>query len=173
MRRENTITKHDGRLRDLRAFLFDVDGVLTVGGVSFTSQGFETKTFHVADEYGLKLAVEHGLRIGFITGSHSHIIEQRARVLGITDVYQGSLNKLAAYEEFRALYNLRDSEIAYMGDDVLDVPVLTRVGFSCAPHNAKASVRIAVHHVTKAEGGLGAVREVVDMFLRANGMPTP
>ncbi len=169
MRRENPAAKHDARLRDVRAFLFDVDGVLTVGGVSFTSQSFETKTFHVADAHGLRLAVDFGIRVGFITGSQSHIIEQRARELGITDLYQGSLNKLDAYEDFRALYDLRDEEIAYMGDSMLDVPVLRRVGFSCAPRNAHSGVRIAVHYVTRADGGAGAVREVVDMLLRANG----
>ena len=169
MIRMNPAAKHDARLRDVRAFLFDVDGVLTVSGVSFTSQGFETKTFHVADSYGLKLAVDSGIRVGFITGAQSRIIEHRARELGITDVYQGSLNKLAAYEEFRALYGLRDEEIAYMGDDILDVPVLKRVGFSCAPGNSHPSVRLAVHYIAAASGGAGAVREVVDMLLRANG----
>jgi 3-deoxy-D-manno-octulosonate 8-phosphate phosphatase (KDO 8-P phosphatase) len=159
------------RLRALRAFLFDVDGVLTDGALTFTSEGFETKSFHVADVHAIRQLQEKGIRVGIITGHQSKIVELRARELAITDVYQGSLNKLGPYEEFKALYGFTDGDVAFMADGVFDISVLKKVGFAATPSNAHASVKHASHYVATLAGGHGAVREVVDLLLRARSQP--
>ncbi|MBL0174817.1 MAG: HAD-IIIA family hydrolase [Ignavibacteria bacterium] len=155
------------RLRALKAFLFDVDGVLTDGALTFTSQGFESKSFHVADVSAIRLLQQHGVRVGIITGHVSKIVEIRAKELSITDVYQGSLDKVPPYEEFKALYALRDEEIAFMADGVLDISVLKKVGFAATPSNAHASVKHASHYIASLPGGHGAVKEVIDLVLRS------
>lgn len=153
------------KLRAVRALLLDVDGVLTDGSITYTSSGEETKVFDVKDGYGITAAIARGLRVGIITGRSSEIVIRRATELGITDVYQGILDKRAALEDFKVRYQLNDCDIAYMGDDVLDLVVLKQVGFSAAPKNAHASVKIAVDLITQEKGGRGAVREVIDLIL--------
>jgi 3-deoxy-D-manno-octulosonate 8-phosphate phosphatase (KDO 8-P phosphatase) len=155
------------RLRLLRAFLFDVDGVLSDTNATFTSPGFETKAFNVHDGHAIKLAQEHGLRIGIITAHQSQAVVRHARELAIADVYQGHLDKQRPFEEFKTLHALEDCDIGYMGDDILDLSVLTRVGFAATPADAHPSVRMAAHFVSTLRGGHGAVREVLELVLRA------
>jgi 3-deoxy-D-manno-octulosonate 8-phosphate phosphatase (KDO 8-P phosphatase) len=158
------------KLRDIKAFLLDVDGVLTDGKLTYISNGSEAKTFHVQDGQGIKLAQECGIRFGIITGHTSEVITRRAKELDIHDVFQGSLNKINAYEEFKNLHGLADEEIAYMGDDVLDLTVLKKAGLAFAPANAHGSVKMCADYVSKLRGGQGAVREVIDMLLQVNGV---
>lgn len=149
----------------IKAILMDVDGVLTDGGIVYCSAGIELKSFDVKDGYGISLAQQQGMILGIITGRASEIVLRRAHELGITEIYQGAIDKRSSYEEFKQSHSLKDEEIAYMGDDMLDLPVLQSVGFAAAPQNAHPAVKMAVHYITKAEGGKGAVREMIDMIL--------
>lgn len=153
------------RLASLKLLLFDVDGVLTDGGIIYGSDELELKQFNVQDGFGLTMAKAAGFRLGIVTGRRSDAVTRRAKELGITSVWQGYFDKLVAYEELKLAEGLADNEIAYMGDDILDLPVLQRVGFAAAPANARPEVRAAVHHVTSAAGGAGAVRECVEFVL--------
>jgi len=159
------------RLQCIKAFLLDVDGVLTKNISSISPAEFEAKTIIVMDEFGIRSAQKRGIRIGIITGGNSTSISTRARELDIHDLYEGALNKLEPYEHFKSLHGLTDEEIAYIGDGILDLPVLRKVGFSATPLNAHPSVKIAVHYVASRAGGYGAVREVLDLLLQAKEIP--
>ncbi len=156
-------------LRKISILLLDVDGVLTDGRIYYGDNGTEHKAFDAHDGYGITRAMEHGLKIGFITGRQSSIVERRARELGVTDVFQNSVNKVAAFEQVKSKYKIDDDEAAYMGDDLFDLPLLKKVGLSIAPKNAVEEVKDSVDFVTKAKGGRGAVREAIDMILEAQG----
>lgn len=160
-------TKYSGKLRKIRAILLDVDGVLTDGAIIYGVDGIELKVFDSQDGYGIVNAMNHGLRVGIITARKSEVVERRAADLGIVDLYQGSLDKLTPYGKVKEKYALEDSEIAYIGDDLLDLPLLQRVGFSAAPVNAVRDVKMKVDYVAKERGGHGAVREVIDVILKA------
>ncbi|HEY3308469.1 MAG TPA: phenylphosphate carboxylase subunit delta [Desulfuromonadaceae bacterium] len=157
------------KLENIRLLLLDVDGVLTDGGIIYDGNGLETKCFNVRDGHGIKMLQRHGLEVGIITGRTSIVVDIRAKELGIELVYQGALKKLECYNEIKAKRGLVDSQIAYMGDDVIDVPVLRRVGFAAVPVDCLAEVRAIAHYVTSAGGGKGAVREVCDLILKARG----
>ncbi len=155
-------------LKPLKAFLLDVDGVLTDGGITYVSDGSELKTFNTLDGHGIKLVQQqHGIRMGIITGLSSEVVLRRARELMIEDVYQGQLNKVESLEAFRGKHGLDYCEIGYMGDDILDLNVLKAVGFAACPKNAHFTVKGASHYITRAKGGHGAVREVLDLLMLA------
>ncbi len=153
------------RLRRLKLLLLDVDGVMTDGGLYYTAEGVEFKRFNAQDGYGIVRAREHGLKLGIISGRATPIVDARAGVLKIDDVIQGTDDKVSAMESIRDKYGLEDREIAFMGDDLFDIPLLRRVGFSAAPSNARPEVQRAVQYVTKAAGGEGAVRELIELIL--------
>lgn len=157
------------KLKHIRLLLLDVDGVMTDGGIIYDAQGIETKRFNVRDGHGIKMLQRYGIEVGIITGRTSIVVDNRARELGIRLVYQGSLTKLVSYEDIKAKTELEDHQIAYMGDDVIDVPVLRRVGFSAAPCDGLAEVKAVVDCVTVCGGGRGAVRELCDLILRNSG----
>ena len=159
------------KLRNIRALLLDVDGVLTDGSITYSDSTVETKSFHVRDGYGITQAIQQGLLIGIITGRSSEIVLRRARELGITDIYQGVMEKINAYKEFKTLYDLSDENVAYIGDDEPDIPVLRAVRFSASPSDAHASVQSVVDYITTNRGGKGAVREVIDMILSCRDTP--
>jgi len=160
---------HD-KLKNIRLLLLDVDGVMTDGGIIYDASGLETKRFNVKDGHGIKMLQRHGVDVGIITGRTSIVVDNRARELGISLVYQGALKKLESYEDIKIKTGLEDYQIAYMGDDVIDVPVLRRVGFSAAPLDGLFEVRAVVDYVTLCGGGCGAVREVCDHILKARGV---
>jgi 3-deoxy-D-manno-octulosonate 8-phosphate phosphatase (KDO 8-P phosphatase) len=151
----------------------DVDGVMTDGRVYLQSfpgdVALEMKAFHSQDGAGLKLARLAGLRIGVITGRESSAMTRRARENGIEFVYQGRDEKSAPYEEILRLAHARDEEVAFIGDDLPDLPVLQHVGLAIAVANAVTEVKKAAHLVTKRSGGDGAVREVIEFILKAQG----
>lgn len=153
------------RARRIRFLILDVDGVMTDGGLYYSEEGVELKRFNAQDGFGIVRARECGLGIGIISGRETPIVAARARVLGIDDVYQGAADKVEAMRDIRSRYGLADSEIAYIGDDVFDLPLLAAVGFSAAPKNARPEVRRKVDFVTSAAGGDGAVRELIDFIL--------
>lgn len=159
---------HD-KLKNIKLLLLDVDGVMTDGGIIYDANGLETKRFNVKDGHGIKMLQRYGIEVGIITGRNSIVVDNRARELGITLVYQGSLKKIESYEDIKIRTKLDDHQIAYMGDDVIDVPVLRRVGFSAAPLDGLSEVRAVVDYVATCAGGCGAVREVCDHILKARG----
>ena len=158
------------RLKDIRLLLLDVDGVMTDGGIIYDGNGLETKVFNVKDGHGIKMLQRFGIEVGIITGRSSLVVEIRARELGIELVYQGALKKLVSYEEIKQKTGLSDSQIAYIGDDVIDVPVMRRVAFAAAPSDGLADARNVAHYVTTCGGGRGAVREVCDLILKGRGL---
>ncbi len=153
------------RARRIRYLILDVDGVMTDGGLYYSADGVELKRFNAQDGYGIVRAREAGLGVGIISGRETPIVVARARVLGIDDVYQGAADKVAAMREIQARHNLTDDEIAYIGDDTFDLPLLAVSGLSAAPRNARPEVRRKVDYVTTAPGGDGAVREIIEFIL--------
>ena len=161
------------RARKIRVLLMDVDGVLTAGQVYLMPQGdgtaVEMKAFHSQDGAGLKLARDAGLRTGVISGRESAAVTRRAQEVGMEFVFQGRGEKVPAYEEILRVAGVRDSEVAYIGDDLPDLPILERVGLAIAVANAVEEVRRAVHHVTRRTGGDAGVREAIEGILKAQG----
>ena len=157
------------RLADIRLLLVDVDGVLTDGGIIYDGNGLETKVFNVKDGHGIKMLQRYGIQVGIITGRTSQVVDVRARELGIELLYQGALKKLESYSDVKQKTGLSDSQIAYIGDDVIDVPVMRRVIFAAAPADALIDARNVAHYVTSLAGGRGAVREVCDLILKGRG----
>jgi 3-deoxy-D-manno-octulosonate 8-phosphate phosphatase (KDO 8-P phosphatase) len=157
------------RCRALRLLLTDVDGVLTDGTVLFLPDGREAKAFHIRDGLGVVLARRAGLKVGLLSGRHSDVTEQRARELGIALVRQGVTDKGAGFREILKEEGLAPHEVAYMGDDLNDLPVITEVGLSGAPADAPFEVKSAAFMVTDARGGHGCFREFVEAILRARG----
>jgi 3-deoxy-D-manno-octulosonate 8-phosphate phosphatase (KDO 8-P phosphatase) len=155
------------RVSDIRLLLFDVDGVLTDGVVLMHADGSEAKGFHIRDGAAMVWAQRAGLTVGWLSARSSGATTHRAAQLAIRLVVQGAHSKLAAYERILRDTGLSDNAVAYMGDDLLDLPVLTRVGLAAAPADAAAEVIARVHWVSTARGGRGAVREFIEMVLRA------
>jgi 3-deoxy-D-manno-octulosonate 8-phosphate phosphatase (KDO 8-P phosphatase) len=153
----------------VKLLLFDVDGVLTDGKILLRGDGTESKMFDIKDGTGLVWARRAGLTVGLLSARSSAATDQRASQLGITLVRQGVTSKLDAYREILTDLNLGDDAVAYMGDDVLDLPVLVRVGLSAAPADAVDDVRSRVDWISRARGGDGAARELVELILRAQG----
>jgi 3-deoxy-D-manno-octulosonate 8-phosphate phosphatase (KDO 8-P phosphatase) len=158
-----------GDARRVRLLLLDVDGVLTDGTILLHHDGAESKAFHIRDGAAIVWAQRAGLKVGLLSGRASEATVQRAAQLGIPLVVQGAADKLAAYEQILREAALEDGEVAYMGDDLQDLPVLRRVGFSAAPADAPAEVRSRVHWVSEQPGGHGAVRELIEYLLQTQG----
>ena len=157
------------RLERVRLLLFDVDGVLTDGKILMHADGSESKRFDIKDGTAIVWAQRAGLLVGFLSARISPVTAQRAAQLGVSIVQQGVSSKLDAYERILAEHRLADASVAYMGDDVLDLPVLERAGLSAAPADAAAEVRGRVAWVGERAGGDGAARELVELVLRAQG----
>ena len=153
------------RSRKISLLLLDVDGVLTDGRLYLGPAGEELKVFHVRDGYGIKLWHDAGFRSGIISGRNSDLVSRRASKLGMHFVYQGNDDKLAALAEILAESHVSTDEVAFVGDDSLDVPLFEKVGLAVAVADAHKSATQAAHYVTKIKGGRGAVREVIDMLL--------
>lgn len=159
----------EGRARALRLLLFDVDGVLTDGTLFMRPDGSDVKPFFIRDGAALVWAQREGLQVGILSGRASDATARRAAELGITLVAQGESDKRAAYSKILTAQGLSDDQVAFMGDDMPDLPVLARVGLSAAPADAADEVRARVHWVSRHDGGKGAVREFVEMLLRMRG----
>ena len=160
----------NARAAKIKLVLFDVDGVLTDGKILLHADGTESKVFDIKDGTGIVWAQRLGLTVGFLSARSSAATAQRAAQLGITLLHQGVAAKLDTYEQIADSLMLDDEEVAYMGDDILDLPVLARVGLSAAPADATEDVRSRVHWVAKANGGAGAAREFIELILRAQGL---
>jgi 3-deoxy-D-manno-octulosonate 8-phosphate phosphatase (KDO 8-P phosphatase) len=159
----------DEKAARIRLFLMDVDGVLTDGGIILDGDGRETKRFHVRDGHGIKMLGRAGVTAGIITGRSSKVVEVRARELGITIVHQGAVDKVSAWRKIIAEQGVSPEESCYVGDDIVDLPIFREVGFSAAPSDAEPYVLDAVDFISTRPGGMGAVREVIEYVLKANG----
>ncbi len=154
------------KAKKIKLLLLDVDGVMTDGRIILDNQGNELKAFHVRDGHGIKLAQRAGLVVGIITGRKSEVVNIRARELGIMEVHQGALEKIIVYDSLISKYGLRDDEVAYIGDDIVDADIFKRAGLAAAVADADPGVKHSVDMVTKAAGGRGAVREVINVILK-------
>ncbi|WP_321785551.1 HAD family hydrolase [Paraburkholderia sp. J94] len=159
----------NARAARVRLMIFDVDGVLTDGGLLFTGAGDTMKGFNSLDGHGAKLLREAGIDTAIITGRKSEIVAVRAKELRITHLYQGVEDKRVAFKQLLAETGLTAEQCGYMGDDWPDLAVMLQAGFSAAPANAHTDVLARAHWVTDKTGGHGAVREVTDLILRAQG----
>jgi 3-deoxy-D-manno-octulosonate 8-phosphate phosphatase (KDO 8-P phosphatase) len=157
----------DEKASRVRLLLFDVDGVLTDGVVIMHADGSESKGFHIRDGAAIVWAQRAGIAVGLLSARSSGATTQRAAQLAIRIVSQGVANKLTAYEQILRTAELEDEAVAYMGDDLLDLPVLARAGLSAAPADAVVEVRARVDWVSQAPGGRGAVRDLIELVLRA------
>lgn len=156
-------------LRDIKVIALDVDGVLTRGGIYIGETGETQKRFDAKDGMGITCALRQGLGVSIVTGRKSFIVTRRASELGITDVRSGVVDKGAELEKIAKKFEVEEKNIAYMGDDLNDLPILARAGFSSAPFDAAVEVRERVDYVACKKGGEGAVREVIELILKSQG----
>jgi 3-deoxy-D-manno-octulosonate 8-phosphate phosphatase (KDO 8-P phosphatase) len=157
------------RARGIRLAIFDVDGVLTDGGLHYSDSGEESKVFDVRDGLGMKALQTSGVELAIITSRRSGCVAQRAENLGIELLFQGVEHKLNAFGQLAASLGLEARHCAYMGDDWVDLPVLTRCGLAVSVPEAPEAVKSRVHYVTRAGGGRGAVREACELIMQAQG----
>ncbi len=157
------------RIEKIKMLVFDVDGVLTDGTVYLGSDRIELKRFSIIDGAGFHLAQAGGLKTALISGRYSPATEERARELAIDAVYNGHINKLEPYFELKKKFNLNDEQIAYVGDDLIDIPIMELAGLPIAVNNAYPPVKNRAVYITEKSGGEGAVREVIDLVLEGQG----
>ncbi|SMN12104.1 3-deoxy-D-manno-octulosonate 8-phosphate phosphatase [uncultured Candidatus Thioglobus sp.] len=157
------------KAKKIKLIIFDVDGVLTDGGLYFTEEGTEIKRFNSLDGHGIKMLKDNGVEPAIITARNSKAVEHRMKNLGIEHFYQGQADKVVAFKDLMQKLNVSADEVAYMGDDVIDLPVMNQVGFTIAPANAHDIVKQRADLTTEKVGGHGAVREVCDFILKAQG----
>ena len=158
------------KAKKIKLLLLDVDGVLTDGGILIDDRGYETKRFDVRDGQGITLLRRFGIEVGFVTGRGSNVVRRRAKELGVKIVHQGVQNKAVIYDRLKQKTRLLDEQIAYVGDDIADLPVLHQVGFAVTVGDCWSEISSVVDYVTDAQGGRGAVREVCEVLLRAQGV---
>ena len=157
------------KARDVRLIIFDVDGVLTDGSLYIGDDGQEYKAFHSRDGHGMKMLQSTGVKIGIITGRTSQVVKLRMESLGVAHVFQGQLDKLPAYRQLQAELGLEANQIAYVGDDVVDLPIMCQVGLAVAVQDAHHLTKQHAHWVTPSGGGRGAAREVCELLMDAQG----
>ena len=165
------------RARKIKLLLLDVDGVMTDGRIYYVPRPeggmFETKTFHARDGIGIRYARDAGVKVGIISGRGSDTVRYRAAELKLDFVEENSLQKVPPYERILQAAGVKDGEVCYVGDDLVDLPILKRVGLAVSVQNGHSLLRRHVHYVTKAPGGLGAVRETIEIILDAQGKWKP
>lgn len=157
------------RARAIKLIIFDVDGIMTDGTLYLADDGQEYKGFNSLDGHGLKMLKNTGVELGIITGRNSQVVVHRARSLGITHLHQGAHDKLMVYRQLLGDLGLSPEQTAFMGDDVVDLPVMRRAGLAIAVPAAPDLVKAHSHYVTRREGGRGAVREACEFIMRAQG----
>ena len=153
----------------VRMVLLDVDGVLTDGSIYIGPGGAESRSFHSRDGMGIRLGQKGGLSFGIISGRSCEAVARRSSELDITEVHQGIRDKVRCFEEILARVEMSEKDVCFIGDDLVDIPLMRRVGLAAAPGDAAPEAREVAHYVTVSDGGRGVVREVVDLLLRASG----
>ncbi|MFA4991655.1 MAG: HAD hydrolase family protein [Candidatus Omnitrophota bacterium] len=156
------------RARKIKLLILDVDGVLTDGGIIYSNFGDEAKCFNVQDGFGMTLLFRSGIKSVIITARRTAVVKKRARDMRVMRVYSDH-RKLDVYEKVLRKFRVKDEEVCFIGDDLIDLPVIKRVGFAAAPPDASEDVKRFAHYVTRKEGGKGAVREVIEIILKAQG----
>ncbi|WP_462157117.1 3-deoxy-manno-octulosonate-8-phosphatase KdsC [Pseudoalteromonas sp. GB56] len=157
------------RASRVKLLICDIDGVFSDGRIYLGNQGEELKAFNTKDGFGIKALMDSGVRVAVITGRQSRIVETRMTSLGVQHIYQGKENKLEAYAELKATLGLNDDQVAYIGDDGPDLPVMEKVGFAVAVNDAHPLIKRIAHYTTLMPGGFGAVRELTDLLMLAQG----
>jgi 3-deoxy-D-manno-octulosonate 8-phosphate phosphatase (KDO 8-P phosphatase) len=157
------------KLKKIKLLILDVDGVMTDGRIIMDNERRETKNFNVRDGHGIKILQRYGIKVAILTGRKSKVVEYRAKDLEINDIYQGAFNKKDILGKILEKHKLSASAVAFLGDDIVDIPVLKCVGFSAAVADAIDVVKKSVDYVTGHKGGHGAVRELCEMILQAQG----
>jgi 3-deoxy-D-manno-octulosonate 8-phosphate phosphatase (KDO 8-P phosphatase) len=158
------------KAKEIKMLLLDVDGVLTDGNLFYSNSGEESKSFNTQDGFGLRLLGEAGILAGVITARHSEVVARRAAELKMHYIYQGVANKNDAFKEVMKVSGLKPYQIAYMGDDWLDLVLLQQVGLAIAPANGVREVKAIAHFITERPGGAGAVRDVCDLIIEAQNL---
>lgn len=156
--------------KQVKLVIFDVDGVLTDGGLYFTDDGREIKKFNVKDGLGITLLIKKGIEVAVITGRNSVIVADRMKSLGVNHVYQGRMNKLETYENLKLAMNISDQQVAFVGDDIIDLPIMYRCALSVAVADAHDEVKAQASLILDKAGGMGAGRDVCDLIMHAQGL---
>ncbi len=154
------------RAKKVKMLILDIDGVMTDGRIIYDNKGNELKCFNVLDGMGLALLGQTKIKVALITAKGSRAVLRRARDIGAIEVKQNAIDKLTAFRQILKKYNLNNKDICFIGDDLVDVPVMKRVGLAVAVVGACPEVKRVAHYVTKKEGGKGAVREIIEIILR-------
>jgi len=157
------------KAKTIKLVIFDVDGVLTDGKLFYGDDGQEYKAFHSRDGHGMKMLLESGVQIGIITGRQSDVVTHRMKNLKIEHVYQGKIEKLPAYEELIKKLGLSSEQVAFVGDDVVDLPIMLRVGLGITVPNGHELVKKHAHWITTQPAGAGAAREICELIMKAQG----
>lgn len=159
-------------LKDIKALLFDVDGVLSANVIPMSTEGEPMRTVNIKDGYSIHLAAKQGVLLGIITGGNTEAVRKRFLSLGIPaeDIYLGSSVKIHDYRDFRDRHGLRDEEILYVGDDIPDLEVMRTCGLPCCPKDAAAEVKAIARYISHAEGGYGCGRDIVEQVLKVKGL---
>ena len=157
------------KAKKIKAIVFDVDGVLTDGGIIYDNSGMELKRFNVKDGQIISHLKKAGFIVGAITGRDSQVVKNRCEELKLDFHFHGSSDKLVQYEKIKETYSLKDNEIAYMGDDIIDLSILTRCGLSASPQDAREYIKKHVDFIAPSKGGDGALRDLADYILDAQG----
>lgn len=156
-------------LKDISTFIFDVDGVLTDGKVFVTTEGEQYRNMNIKDGYALQLAVKKGFRVAIISGGNNEGVRVRLKGLGLTDIYLGQRHKMDAFEDLKAIYNLKPEEILYMGDDIPDYEVMSQCGLATCPADAAPEIQRICDYVSPKAGGQGCARDVLQQVMKVQG----
>ncbi|HIM75980.1 MAG TPA: HAD-IIIA family hydrolase [Campylobacterales bacterium] len=158
------------KAKNIKAIVFDVDGVLTDGGIIYDNSGMEIKRFNVKDGQIISHLKKAGFIVGAITGRDSQVVKNRCKELKLDFHFHGSSDKLVQYNKIKEEYNLKDNQIAYIGDDIIDLPILTRCGLSATPSDARKYIKKYVDFVIPSKGGEGALRDLADFILEEQNL---
>ena len=158
------------KVKKIKAIVFDVDGVLTDGGIIYDNAGMEIKRFNVKDGQIISHLKNNGFIVGAITGRNSQVVKNRCEELKLDFHFHGSHDKLVQYDRIKETYNLTDEQIAYIGDDIIDLTILTKCGLSATPNDARIYMKKYVDYITPSKGGDGALRDLADFILDEQGL---
>ena len=161
------MSKYPENLTRITTFILDIDGVLTDGTVIIEPTGEQTRTMNIKDGFALQLAVKRGFKVAIISGGRNEIVKKRFAGLGIHDVYMGASDKWEAFEELKLVYNLSNDEIAYMGDDIPDYEIMSKIGLPACPKDAAPEIKQVSQYVSPMFGGKGCVRDLIEKVMRA------
>ena len=161
--------KYPENLSKITTFIFDIDGVLTNGTVILEPSGEQTRTMNIKDGFALQIAVKKGFRVAIISGGKNEIVRKRFSGLGIHDVYMGAGHKIDSFDELKITYDLKDEEILYMGDDIPDYEIMSKIGLPTCPSDAATEIKQISQYISPLGGGKGAVRDVIEKVMRSQG----